>query len=110
MLGGSELRPPMARKPPGSEPVLSVKDLSIEGVIGGISFTLHKGEILGVAGLVGSGRTEILRALAGVDRGAGGQMELTVTQDPGRRALHVHWNTVSRWPQKIEGNRAWSWV
>ena len=39
-----------------------------------ISFSLHKGEILGVAGLVGSGRTEAMRALFGADRKAAGDI------------------------------------
>jgi ribose transport system ATP-binding protein len=44
-----------------------VRDLSRKGVIEDISFTLKRGEILGVAGLVGSGRTETARAIFGAD-------------------------------------------
>ena len=47
------------------EPALEVRDLSAPGVARA-SFTLHRGEILGVAGLVGAGRTELLRALFGL--------------------------------------------
>jgi len=39
-----------------------------------ISLTLHRGEVLGIAGLVGSGRTELLRLLAGVDRAQAGRV------------------------------------
>ena len=49
------------------EPVLELKDLSRHGAFSDISFTLRKGEILGIAGLLGSGRTEILRAIFGAD-------------------------------------------
>ncbi len=51
----------------GGEPVLSVKGLSSEGKFTDISFDLHPGEILGIGGLVGSGRTELVRALYGID-------------------------------------------
>jgi ribose transport system ATP-binding protein len=47
--------------------VLEVRNLSREGVIEDINFTLQRGEILGVAGLVGSGRTETARAIFGAD-------------------------------------------
>jgi len=45
-----------------------------------ISFDLHKGEVLGVAGLVGSGRTELLRALSGADRVTCGTVKVDGTQ------------------------------
>lgn len=47
--------------------VLNVQNLTRKGVFEDISFALHKGEVLGIAGLVGSGRTEILRAIFGAD-------------------------------------------
>jgi ABC-type sugar transport system ATPase subunit len=76
MLGGAELRRDVKRQAPSNVPALIVRGLSIPGVVEGVSFTLHKGEILGLAGLVGSGRTEILRVLAGVDRGVEGALEI----------------------------------
>ncbi|WP_427365825.1 sugar ABC transporter ATP-binding protein [Candidatus Caldatribacterium saccharofermentans] len=49
------------------EEVLRVEGLTRRGVLENISFSLRKGEILGIAGMVGSGRTELLRAIYGVD-------------------------------------------
>jgi ribose transport system ATP-binding protein len=49
------------------EPVLELTDLCGERLPAGVSLTLHRGEILGIAGIVGSGRTEMLRAVYGVD-------------------------------------------
>lgn len=49
------------------EEVLRVENLTRRGVVEGVSFSLRKGEILGVAGLVGAGRTEMCRALFGAD-------------------------------------------
>ena len=49
------------------EPVLVVRGLTRAGVFRDIDLTVHAGEILGIAGLAGSGRTEILRALHGAD-------------------------------------------
>ena len=46
-------------------PVLEVKDLSVKGILQNISFTLHRGEIVGISGLVGAGRTELARAIFG---------------------------------------------
>jgi ribose transport system ATP-binding protein len=50
---------------PGEE-ILRVENLSVPNEIINASFTLHKGEILGVAGLMGSGRTELAKAIFGV--------------------------------------------
>jgi ribose transport system ATP-binding protein len=49
------------------EPVLSVSGLTAVGKFRDVSFDLHPGEILGLGGLVGSGRTEVVRALYGID-------------------------------------------
>jgi ABC-type sugar transport system ATPase subunit len=63
----------------GVEPgpvVLEVKDLKRKNVLRGISFTLRKGEILGIAGLVGAGRTELVRAVLGIDKIDSGEVLL----------------------------------
>jgi ABC-type sugar transport system ATPase subunit len=46
--------------------VLSVSDLGVRGQFSGIDFDLHRGEILGLAGLVGAGRSELLECLFGL--------------------------------------------
>ena len=53
--------------PPGAE-VLRVENLNRKPLLRDISFTLRAGEITGMAGLVGAGRTELCRALFGLDR------------------------------------------
>ena len=58
---------------PGEE-VLRVENLSSPGKFESISFQLRAGEVLGFAGLVGAGRTEIAEALFGLDRLATGQV------------------------------------
>jgi ABC-type sugar transport system ATPase subunit len=49
------------------EEVLSLKDLTREGAIKGVSLRVHSGEILGIGGLVGAGRTELIRLVIGAD-------------------------------------------
>ncbi len=58
------------------EVVFSCHNLSEPGKLYDINFETRKGEILGVAGLMGSGRTELLRALYGVDKSETGHFEL----------------------------------
>ncbi|MEO7587202.1 MAG: sugar ABC transporter ATP-binding protein [Arachnia sp.] len=48
------------------EPVLEVEGLGLEGALEDISFTLHAGEVLGITGLLGSGRTELALTLFGL--------------------------------------------
>ena len=50
---------------PIGSPVLEVKHLTVKGILNDISLTLHRGEILGISGLVGAGRTELARAIFG---------------------------------------------
>lgn len=56
--------------------VLKVEHLQEKGILSDISFELHEGEILGFSGLVGSGRTELARAIIGLDRIDSGEIEL----------------------------------
>jgi ribose transport system ATP-binding protein len=54
--------------------ILEVKNLSRTNILKNISFGLKSGEILGIAGLVGSGRTELARAIFGADPISGGEI------------------------------------
>lgn len=65
----SDLYPPKDGTP--GEMMLEVSDFGVPGYSEGISFTLRRGEILGVAGLIGSGRTETFEGLAGLRRAEG---------------------------------------
>ncbi len=58
------------------EPILRLSSLSGERVPRGANLTLHRGEILGIGGLVGAGRTEMLRAIYGLDPIASGTVKL----------------------------------
>jgi rhamnose transport system ATP-binding protein len=73
---GRELaeRPPKAAGGSPGEPVLTVERLTREGVFTDISLTVRSGEIVALAGLVGSGRSEVARAVFGIDRYDAGQV------------------------------------
>ncbi|MBW3629249.1 MAG: sugar ABC transporter ATP-binding protein [Gemmatimonadetes bacterium] len=58
---------PSRRDSSAGEVLLAVRDLTAPPVVHGASFELRRGEILGIAGLMGSGRTELVRALFGLD-------------------------------------------
>jgi ABC-type sugar transport system ATPase subunit len=71
-----------------ARPLLTVRDLSVPGVLNRISLDVAEGEIVGIGGLVGSGRTTLLRALAGLEPAATGQ--LVIGQRP------VPWTRTTR--------------
>src|SRR5579859_3383885 len=57
-------------------PLLEVEDLVAVDRVNNVSFTLHPGEILGLAGLMGSGRTELVRALFGINKITHGEVRV----------------------------------
>jgi ribose transport system ATP-binding protein len=62
-----------SRRAPGGPVLLDVRDLHAPGVHGA-TFQAHVGEVVGIAGLMGSGRTELARALFGMSRITGGEV------------------------------------
>lgn len=60
----------------GGPVVLSVEDLASDNGLHDVSFEVHEGEIVGLAGLMGSGRTELARALYGIDRITAGTIRI----------------------------------
>ena len=77
MMVGRELKERFPKRETSLGPVrLKVDDLADEGNITGIHFEVRAGEVLGVAGLIGAGRSEILNALFGVNRRTSGQVLL----------------------------------
>lgn len=83
MMVGREVKElfPKEKVEPGKT-VLTVKNLSAKGNFADISFEVREGEILGFAGLVGSGRTEVMRAVFGVDRYDSGSIEMLGNKVP----------------------------
>ncbi|HEX3802186.1 MAG TPA: sugar ABC transporter ATP-binding protein [Solirubrobacteraceae bacterium] len=73
MLGrDADVAFPPKRSRPADAPVVGrFTSLSRAPFVEDVSFEVHRGEILGIAGLVGSGRTEVARMIFGADRGAG---------------------------------------
>ena len=67
MFGDVAIRKRPAEIVPGDEVVLKVENLTRKGKFENISFELHKSEVLGIAGMLGSGRTELLKSIFGAD-------------------------------------------
>jgi ABC-type sugar transport system ATPase subunit len=84
MFGGEAaelLSIPGAVEQPADDPVrgrprLRVTNVSRPGILRDISFDLYPGEVLGIAGLAGAGRTELVRALMGLDKISSGRIEV----------------------------------
>ncbi|RUZ72151.1 sugar ABC transporter ATP-binding protein [Mesorhizobium sp. M7A.F.Ca.US.006.01.1.1] len=76
MMVGRELAQEHHTSHASNKVMLSARGLSSATKVRNVSFDLHRGEVLGIAGLVGSGRTELLRLLAGADRATAGTIAI----------------------------------
>jgi ABC-type sugar transport system ATPase subunit len=77
MIAGRTLNPPARRSRDSEErTVLEVRNLSVTGHFSAVTFSLLAGEILGIAGLTGSGRSVLLRALFGLHKVESGDLTI----------------------------------
>lgn len=75
MMVGRDIREMFPKTPVSrGSPVLTVRHLEVDGALRGVSFTVHAGEIVGIFGLRGSGRTTLARAIFGLARLSGGEI------------------------------------
>jgi ribose transport system ATP-binding protein len=74
MMVGREVGLFPKQEVPIGEPVLEVRELSGPSGVRNVSFKVHKGEIVGLAGLIGAGRTELARLICGADRLTSGEI------------------------------------
>ena len=86
-----ELYPRSTRKP--QEAILEIKDLGGVHKPQSASLSLHRGEVLGIFGLIGAGRTELLRAIFGLDPVRRGQIKIGVHLGPA--------SPMKRWMQGV---------
>src|SRR5579884_535975 len=73
--------------------ILRVEGLTVPGALERVDLTLRRGEVLGIAGLVGSGRSTLLRALAGAEPKAAGRLVVEGRSVP--------------WPHSVQRSRAY---
>lgn len=94
MVGRKEIIRDLPPKPvERTEPLLEARGLGTASGERDINFALYKGEVLGLYGLVGAGRTELARALIGAERITGGELRIKgrlVRPGSVREALDVH--------------------
>ncbi|MEI8211798.1 MAG: sugar ABC transporter ATP-binding protein [Planctomycetota bacterium] len=74
LSGPSPIRTESTDRQPLDRPVLSIRGFVREPYVRGVDLDVNEGMILGIAGLVGSGRTELLRLMYGADRATGGSL------------------------------------
>ncbi|MDR6767837.1 ribose transport system ATP-binding protein [Acidovorax delafieldii] len=105
----ADLFPPKLSAPAGGEPAIKVRGLTVPGWAEDVSFDVRRGEILGFAGLVGAGRTELFEGLLGLRPRSAGTVEIAgkpvqlksprdaarhgltyLSEDRKGKGLHVH--------------------
>ncbi len=91
------------------EVVLEVRNLNRGRAIRDVSFSVHRGEIVGIAGLVGAGRTEVARAVFGADPSTRARSSSTASGSA-FRAPPTQFATASDTSQRIARGTAWPWV
>ena len=79
----------LGRRPAGDRELLRAEDVDVPGAIGGVDLSLMPGEVVGIGGLVGSGRTTLLRALAGLEVTATGNLWIDGKKRPWPRTPHA---------------------
>jgi ribose transport system ATP-binding protein len=75
---------PHKRAAPDATPLLSVSGLKVEGFPEKVSFDLHPGEVLGIGGMIGAGRTELMEALVGLRPSTADRVVIKGTEIPHR--------------------------
>ena len=106
MFGNVAIRKRPAEIVPQEEVVLKVENLTREGKFHDISFELHKSEVLGIAGMLGSGRTELLKSIFGADPFDSGNIYVNgakVKQHPSPITMKKHGLGLTPEDRKQEG-------
>ena len=110
MMIGRSVETIMAERednPTSGEPLMTVNELAAEPGLRGATFTLHAGEILGVAALQGHGQFELFTALFGARRATGGTITVDGEQvhlDP--RTTRSTRASASIWSRRIARQKA----
>ena len=84
MFGETQIRRRPDTLKAQDEIVMDVQGLCRKGKFQDVSFQLHRGEVLGIAGMLGAGRTELLKSLFGADPYDAGSITVNSTQAPHR--------------------------
>jgi ribose transport system ATP-binding protein len=84
----ADLYPRISRRM--GSPVLEVRALERAPRVAAASFSVHEGEIFGIAGLIGAGRTDLLRSIFGLDQADSGDVKV-VGAAPGRASPRMRW-------------------
>lgn len=88
-----------------AEPVvLEVKELSVPHRLNKVSFSLHKGEVLGIAGLLGSGRTELLESIFGTRTDCEGEVIVNGVPQTGRKPKKMLDQGIGLTPEDRKGS------